>query len=57
MDHVDDLISESYENLMVRGSLPKPSTIKELSGLLIDNIKENYRKLQTVIFEISKKGK
>ena len=57
MDHVDDLISEVYENLMARGSLPKIAAINELSGFLIENIKENYLKLQTIVCEISKKGK
>ena len=49
MDHVDDLISETYESLITRGTLPKVSAIKELCGLLIENIKENYQKLQTMV--------
>jgi len=57
MDHVNDLISEAYENFMARDSLPKLALMNELSGLLMENIKENYLKLQTIICEISKKGK
>lgn len=57
MDHVEDIISETYENLISKKIVPKVSVVKELSTLLMENIKESYIKLQTIVNEVSRKNK